>query len=213
MAHSNPFEQHAQEYDEWFERHQAAYEAELCAVRAALPTTGQGLEVGVGSGRFAARLGVQMGVDPSPSMVALARARGVQARIGRAEALPFSSEQFDFVLMVTAICFIDDLPAAFREVVRVLKSNGTFVVAFLDPDTPLGKQYLKKKTHDRFYREARFYAYEEVVSLLRKAGLSPVAEWQTVFALETQATESMAVRPGHGEGGFVVLRAEKTPAP
>jgi phosphoglycolate phosphatase-like HAD superfamily hydrolase len=57
MAKSAPFETHSEPYDEWYERYQAAYLSELLAVRALLPWKGQGLEVGVGTGRFAAPLG------------------------------------------------------------------------------------------------------------------------------------------------------------
>jgi ubiquinone/menaquinone biosynthesis C-methylase UbiE len=213
LANIEVFERHAKEYDVWFERNRAVYEAELRAVEAALPATGLRLEVGVGTGRFAARLGFQMGVDPSPAMAALARVRGVQVTVARAESLPFSSEQFDFVLMVTTICFIDDPHAALQEVARVLKPGGGFIVAFLDRDTAPGRRYLEKKAHDKFYRGARFYSFEEVLSLVRCAGFSNTAEWQTIFDAPEPTTEASAVKPGHGKGGFVVLRAEKRPCP
>lgn len=73
------FEQYAKEYDAWFDRNPAAYEAELRAVKAALPVGGSGLEIGVGTGRFAAPLGIRVGVDPSPAMASIARARGIVA--------------------------------------------------------------------------------------------------------------------------------------
>ncbi len=78
MAKSAPFETHSEPYDEWYERHQAAYLSELLAVRALLPWKGQGLEVGVGTGRFAAPLGVKTGVDPARSMLDRAEERGVE---------------------------------------------------------------------------------------------------------------------------------------
>ena len=58
MPRIAPFEAHQERYDSWFERHAAAYYSELLAVRALLPWEGRGLEVGVGTGRFAAPLGV-----------------------------------------------------------------------------------------------------------------------------------------------------------
>jgi hypothetical protein len=57
-------------YEAWFVRHPAAYHSELLALRALLPWQGLGLEIGVGTGRFAAPLGVKVGVDSSKAMLA-----------------------------------------------------------------------------------------------------------------------------------------------
>lgn len=75
MARTAAFEAHSGRYDEWFVRHEAVYQSELLAVRALLPCTGLGLEVGVGTGRFAAPLGIQIGLDPAAAMLARARKR------------------------------------------------------------------------------------------------------------------------------------------
>ena len=56
-------------------------------------------------------------------MAELARQRGVEVIEGVAEALPFAEETFDFILMVTVDCFLDDVTQAFREANRVLKSE------------------------------------------------------------------------------------------
>lgn len=95
MSRVAPFESHTDRYERWFEQHQAAYCSEMLAVRAQMPLQGLGVEIGVGSGRFAAPFGVAIGVDPSFNMLRRARARGV------AEALPFADDTFDFMLMVT----------------------------------------------------------------------------------------------------------------
>jgi hypothetical protein len=39
---TDPFVRHHRRYDEWFERHRAAYLSELLAVRALLPWSGRG---------------------------------------------------------------------------------------------------------------------------------------------------------------------------
>jgi ubiquinone/menaquinone biosynthesis C-methylase UbiE len=94
-----PFQSYHQRYEAWFETHQAAYFSELLAVRAFVPRVGFGLEIGVGSGRFAGPLGIQVGVDPSPAMLALAVRRGIEGVEGTAEQLPFAAESFDHALV------------------------------------------------------------------------------------------------------------------
>jgi SAM-dependent methyltransferase len=83
------FNAYHRRYEAWFRRHPAAYHSELLAVRALLPWEGLGLEIGVGTGRFAAPLGISVGLDPSGAMLAYAIARGVSGIQGVAEALPF----------------------------------------------------------------------------------------------------------------------------
>lgn len=100
------FEQHAREYDRWFEEHAYAYESEVLAVRTLLPRSGRGLEVGVGTGRFAAPLGITVGVEPAHAIASIARERGIRVYEASAEALPFADESFDFVVMATTICFL-----------------------------------------------------------------------------------------------------------
>jgi len=54
-----PFEKYTQKYEDWFERNRFAYESELQAVRAMLPKEGIGVEIGVGSGKFAVPLNIK----------------------------------------------------------------------------------------------------------------------------------------------------------
>ena len=53
MPGAEVFNQYAERYDSWFERDPGLYAAELQALRALLPESKRGIEVGVGSGRFA----------------------------------------------------------------------------------------------------------------------------------------------------------------
>ena len=120
MAKTDPFDTYADDYDRWFDEHALVYEAELKAVEALLPLTREGgLEVGVGSGKFASRLRVPVGVEPSRAMAERAAKLGIDVYPGVAEALSFPDESFRYVLMVVTICFVDDPLRAFQEAYRV----------------------------------------------------------------------------------------------
>jgi SAM-dependent methyltransferase len=200
-----PFVRHYRRYDRWFARHQAAYLSELLAVRALLPFQGRGLEIGVGTGRFAAPLGVEFGVEPAAPMARLARARGVRVISAVAESLPFAREAFDYVLLVTTLCFVADAGATMREAARVLRPGGALVVGLVDRDSAVGKDYLAHQAKNVFYRAARFYTIAEVEVLLGGAGFEESDRVRTLSGPLATVREIEA--PSQSAGGFVVLRA------
>jgi ubiquinone/menaquinone biosynthesis C-methylase UbiE len=203
------FDAHAERYDAWFERHPFAYQSELQAIGEPLPIGGKGLEIGVGSGLFAGPLGIRQGIDPSDAMLTKARSRGIDAVRGVAESLPFSDEEFDFCLMVTTVCFLDDIELAFREACRVLKQSGAFIIGFVDKNSPIGKSYEERKQDSLFYRDATFHAVDELVRLLTNAGFKRFSFRQTLFSPVADMREPAPVTEGHGKGSFVAIRAEK----
>ena len=209
MAQTDVFDQHVDAYEAWFDRHPQAYASELEAVRALLPQTGVGLEVGVGTGRFAAPLGVRLGVEPSAAMRRIAEARGVAVVDGTAEALPFPDEAVDYVLMVTTLCFLDDAGQAMREIHRVLRPGGALVLAFIDRESRLGRRYEEHRANSTFYRAAHFHSPDEIKRLLLAAGFQALIFRQTLFGEPSAMQQPDPVREGYGEGAFVVIRGEK----
>lgn len=206
MPKTAPFDAHPDRYDNWFDRHEAAYQSELRALRAAWPEEADGLEVGVGTGRFAAPLDIGCGVDPSPAMRKRARDHGIVVKDGVAEDVPCPDERFDAVLMTTTLCYLDDPEAAFREVLRLLRPRGAFVVGFMDGDGPLGRWYEENRGESVFYAPAHFHPAREVIRLLEATGYEDIRAWQTLFSDPGTMTEPDPTREGHGDGGFVVLR-------
>jgi ubiquinone/menaquinone biosynthesis C-methylase UbiE len=204
-----PFEKHASQYEEWFEKNKFAYESELQAIKEQLPESKNGIEIGVGSGRFAAPLGIKLGLDPSKEMRELAQKRGIQVIDGVAEAIPFGDSQFDFVLMVTTLCFLDDIETALKEIRRVLKSGGSFILGFINANSPMGRLYQQKKNDNVFYRDATFYSVEEVMDYLKKTGFKDFNFKQTLFRPLTNIRDIESVKEGYGEGSFVVVKAMK----
>jgi len=204
-----PFEKHASKYEGWFTKHKFVYQSELEAVRQHLPPNKQGIEIGVGSGRFAAPLGIKFGLEPSAKMREIAQTRGVEVVGGVAEAIPFSDSIFDFVLVVTTICFVDDLQASFREAYRILKPGGCLIIGFIDRNSPIGQSYKRHKENSVFYREATFYSVGDVVPILKKAGFGDLTFSQTIFKNLSDIDRLELVKSGYGEGSFVVIKAIK----
>lgn len=203
------FDQQAPDYDRWFDEHPGVYNAEVEALRTMMPPLALGVEIGVGTGRFARPLGIRMGVEPARRMAQLARKRGLSVCQAMGERLPFRDSQFDVTLFVTVICFVDDVPALFREARRVLQSGGHLILGFIDRDSPLGQGYEMCKETSTFYRAAHFRSVAQVAKWVREAGFDGLRFCQTLLDPLGEGSGAEKVRPGHGDGAFVVLSARK----
>ncbi len=181
------FEQFAEDYDRWFDEHRAEYRAELARVRRFLPRPdARAVEVGIGSGRFAAPLGIPIGIEPSPALGRMARDRGIEVIRGRAESIPLRDGACSSALVVTVICFLDDPVPAFREIHRILAPQGTLVTGFLEREGPVAQKYLHEEGKHRFLSRARFYSPDEVRELLGRTGFFVAgAESQAGFSVLT----------------------------
>jgi len=209
MSIIEPFEKYTSEYEKWFENNNYAYLSELEAVKKLLPKKGKGLEIGVGTGRFAAPLEIQFGVEPSASMRKIAELRGVQTTEGVAEELHFPDTHFDYVLMVTTICFFDDIKASFTETYRILKPNGHIVIGFIDKTSFTGREYQNHKQQSKFFKKANFYSTEEVVEALKDIGFENFRYVQTIFKNLPDINRIEPVKQGFGLGLFAVIRGQK----
>jgi ubiquinone/menaquinone biosynthesis C-methylase UbiE len=102
---------------------------------------GESLEIGAGTGFFTLNLalaGVLAGplhvTDLSPGMVQAAQRNAVEAglqvqgRVADVEELPYPDGSFDLVVGHAVLHHVPDVDQAFREIVRVLRPGGRFVV-------------------------------------------------------------------------------------
>jgi ubiquinone/menaquinone biosynthesis C-methylase UbiE len=209
LAIIKPFEENTEQYENWFERYHHIYQSELSAIKKVIHKGGRGIEIGVGTGRFAAPLGIKNGIDPSSKMGKIAKDRGISIINGIAEKLPYNNLQFDYALMVTTICFLDDIDAAFNEVNRILKQGGYFIIGFVDKDSSIGKSYQQNKADSIFYKEATFYSVPEVIQYLKKTRFTDFKISQTIFKALDMITETEPVKQGYGEGSFIVIKSQK----
>jgi ubiquinone/menaquinone biosynthesis C-methylase UbiE len=185
------FNQRAPSYEEgWLGRlhHDIANLAADLAL-ACSPPPRRILDVGCGTGYLLRELAVRApdavelaGIDPAPSMIAMARAAAGDDRLrfsaGVAEQLPYPGEAFDLVLSTTSFDHWTDQQAGLTECARVLEPGGRLVLAdqfsaWLLP-TLVGRRRGKARTVQRATR------------LLAAAGFRSVA-WQASYAVIIRA--------------------------
>ena len=207
MVKIESFEKYSNEYDKWFIKNKNIYLAELNAIKNLIPSNKFGVEIGIGSGRFALPLGIKLGLDPSEKMAKISKKRGIQFCKAVAEQLPFNDKTFDFILIITTICFVDDLVNSLKEVHRVLKKEGFIIIGFVDKESELGKRYQLKRKKSKFYKNATFYSVKEVINVLRQTNFKDIIIKQTVFTNQKDKLDS--IEDGYGKGSFVVIKANK----
>ena len=103
-----------------------------------IPAGARILDLGCGSGWASrlmagkAQLGKVIGIDISDEMVQLATDTSkdfsnIEFKVASAEALPFSDNEFTHVFSMESLYYYSNMPAALKEVYRVLDDGGRFV--------------------------------------------------------------------------------------
>lgn len=222
------FEESALPYDRWYDQApgRVLFQVELEAVRLAVRGLPRPfLEVGVGTGRFAEALGVEVGVDLARAVLEVfARRTGARPGSGGAgragatrllqaagEALPFRDGAFGAALLILTLCFAADPKRLLSEAARVVRAGGAVVACVVDRESAWGRRYLEKKAQgDPFYRYARFFTGREVVGCLQEAGLTVVRVVSTLTRRPDEPPAFEPPRPGLVAGaGFVCVAAAR----
>jgi arsenite methyltransferase len=142
------------------------------------------LDIGSGPGFLAAEMAAEVGaegrvvgVDPSESMLEMARGRGapVEYAAGDALALPFADETFDAAVATQVYEYVADMPAALAEARRVLRPGGRLLILDTDWDSIVWHSsdrdrmlWVLEKWNDHL---ADPYLPRRLPGLLRDAGL------------------------------------------
>ncbi|MEW6232857.1 MAG: class I SAM-dependent methyltransferase [Chloroflexota bacterium] len=171
------------------------------------------LEVGVGSGRFAQALGIEIGIDPSAKLLEMAKSRGITVFRARGEEQVFHKETFGAVFLIVTLCFVDSPLVVLQKAHRILKPEGKIVLGLVLGESSWGKFYqIRKQEGHSFYRHATFYSYEEVERLVTDSGFTIEKVISTLFQKPGEVTEMEAPQDGFSaDAGFTVIMARKRP--
>lgn len=144
------------------------------------------LDIGSGPGFLAAEMAEEVGpdghvhgIDPSDSMLEIARRRETPVEYGRGDALalPFPEQHFDAAVATQVYEYVDDIAAALAEARRVLRPGGRLLVLDTDWDSIVWHS----RDPERMLRVlaawnehlADPYLPRRLPGLLRGAGLEP----------------------------------------
>ncbi len=178
------FEGMAEEYDSWYDRNSKIYQMELSCISSLIGGNKESpcLEVGVGTGRFAGPLNIEIGLDAAFSPLLIARRRGIEVVRGMAEELPFIDSSFKCLLIVVTLCFVNNPLKALKEVKRVLRRRGRLYLCFIPRGSPLGSEYTRRGVRgDPIYSKANFLMREDVLKLLTSLNMLPMRECHTLI--------------------------------
>lgn len=204
------FDEFARSYDQWFEKEgYLIYQMELKALEnVMIETPSPKVEIGVGTGRFAEKLDVSIGIDPSLPMLKIAKKRVKYLVCGYGESIPLKTGSSGTCILVTALCFLKSPQKTISEIKRVLKKDGALVIGMIQKNSPWGRYYLKRgKEGHPIYSKANFMNPDEVIELAKREGFDLELAYSTLFQ-----------RPGHveymeepikgfaKEAGFVALK-------
>jgi SAM-dependent methyltransferase len=147
------------------------------------------LDVGCGTGDhlalFRAKGCTVSGIDPSPPMLARAREKlGFRAdlRLGTAEDLPFSDNEFDIVMLMTSLEFTADPEQAVAEAVRVCRGR-VFLGALNRWSLIAASRRLADRRTPTVYRHARFFTAGELRRIVRRLLPGSQVQWGSVVFL------------------------------
>lgn len=80
------------------------------------------------------------------------------------------------------------------------------MVAFVDRESGLGREYLSHQAENVFYRDATFYSAAEVEHLLRDNGFPSQVWGQTLSRPLVEIREIEPLHAGRGSDAFVLVK-------
>ncbi|MEN8140224.1 MAG: class I SAM-dependent methyltransferase [Thermodesulfobacteriota bacterium] len=191
------FDERAAEYDSWYDD-SLLFAIELAAIKELrTPLAAPRLEIGVGPGRFARELDVELGLDPAHGPLRLAAGRIPHVCQGVGEELPLADNSFSSIYLLFTLCFTQEPRKVIAEAHRVLRPGGHLVLGVIPADGPWGLHLqAKKEAGHPFYKGANFFEMGQLVRLLVAQGFEAREMRSTLFQAPDQVAELEDSRQG-----------------
>lgn len=141
------FDEYASEYDAWFLANPNVLYSEARLVAGTLKNSSRVLSVGCGSGLFEKIMKddfgivVTDGIEPSESMAAIARKRGLNVTISTAEDADYGNGDYDTILFNGCPSYISDLQLVINKVYKALPDGGRIVLIDVPKESSYGLLY------------------------------------------------------------------------
>ncbi|MCC5910536.1 MAG: methyltransferase domain-containing protein [Clostridiaceae bacterium] len=177
------FDSRAMDYDQWYESKLGRFvdqvETDLAFSMFRPEKDMKVLDIGCGTGNFSIKLAKMgctvVGVDLSDEMLDIAREKVKQEGLDivfhnmDVYDLNFEANQFDAVFSMAAFEFIKEPAKAYKEMYRVLKSEGQLLIGTIHKNSSWGRLYMSKSFQEEtVFKYADFKTLEEMEALDRK---------------------------------------------
>lgn len=179
------FSAHADDYDRYALVQKRVVTRLAANLAGSVTLSGLVLDVGTGTGALAAELGgaqpgrrlVLSDIAHSMTLAAARRLSGTLSCDGDAKKLPFLNNTFNAVVSSSVYQWVEDLPAAFAEVTRVLRPGGCFALALFGEQTLFELRDAHRRAvaacgSERDSHVQNFPAVAEVAAALAGAGFA-----------------------------------------
>lgn len=188
--------------------HAEGEDLQLLAARIAASPGAVVLDLGCGAGHasyaVAPHAASVVACDPTPEMLEVVKRAGrgrgcenITTTLASAEALPFGSASFDWIVSRFSAHHWSDVPSALRQMRRVLKPGGrVLLIDTVGEESPLLDTYLQSVELLRDTSHIRNYSPREWLNMFREAGFAAAIELRWAVRLEfANWTERMRTPP------------------
>ena len=230
----NGFDQFEPAYDVWFLINRNVLYSEVNLLASVLENAGRVLSVGCGSGLFEKILrdergiDIRNGIEPSEGMADIARKRGMNVAVAKAEDADFGTNEYDTILFNGTPSYIAPLDKVIAKAFAALPEGGRIILIDVPKESSYGILYNLAKSlgtwnhpllHGtfpadpypiEFVKAANWRTTAEKIQMLTDAGFTGLEFAQTLTShpLNSNLAEEQPTE-GYGSGDYVAITAYK----